>query len=115
MAPSPFIRAAQHIALMYQLYPADTISAEGVTQLFADFIREGNALNGHYLPSLPEEQPFDTLVCAVWFQQEGSPDAFTATIYHQSTGRIEYAYTTGNWPTWLTRPVQRARMAAIPQ
>ncbi|RYG60367.1 MAG: hypothetical protein EON60_07375 [Alphaproteobacteria bacterium] len=110
-SPNPAIRARQHIALMQQTWSAETISEEGLSNLISQFHTVTDGLGGTYLSTLQEEQTQDTLVTATWYPDSVLPEAVVVLIWHRSTGRIEYAVTDGNWPEWLTEPVDYAKDA----
>ncbi len=108
-------RALALVGKMQSGFRQTTMPPEGFGVLLADFLTFAQAYGGHHLASLPEEQPQDTLVHAIWFADDtGGADTHVALIYHNSTTRFEIARTgTGSgWPDWLTAPVQRATAAA---
>ncbi|RYG59764.1 MAG: hypothetical protein EON60_09430 [Alphaproteobacteria bacterium] len=110
-SPNPAIRARQHIALMRQAWSAETTSEEGLSNLINHFHTVTDGLGGTYLSTLQEEQAQDTLVTGTWYNDSVNPEAVVVLIWHRSTGRIEYAVTDGNWPEWLTEPVNFAKEA----
>lgn len=109
---TPAMRARFLVGGLLRQYPTGKVGPDNLSQLITAFHHLANTVGGHYLASLPENQPEDTLVHAYWFNDEGFDEAHVILIYYQSTGRFEVGPLTSGTPPWLAQAVARATTAA---